>query len=155
MGIPVDQPPEPGAACPYDRALAPIGCLADGELGWLDPPMNIEKSQRVWSYSWARPVPANAAEPNVQVLYLGAIRAIDPWGKSGLVLKLRRWKVAYPELHNQVLPDPTDLYSPKNWRGGGCRIGPKSKSLTRKRENYGMTQRSQRKTSTLHGVCGY
>ncbi len=76
------------------------------ELGWLDPPMNIEKSQRVWSYSLTRPVPAKAAEPNGQILDLGAIRAIDPWGRSGLVLKWRRWKV-------QVLPDATDRYRPE------------------------------------------
>ncbi len=65
------------------------------ELGWLDPPMNIEKIQRVWSYSSTRPVPANTAEPNGQILDLGAIRAIDLWGRSGLVLKWRRWKVAF------------------------------------------------------------
>ncbi len=83
------------------------------ELGWLDPPMNIEKSQRVWSYIWARPVPAKAAEPNGQILDLGAIRAIDPWGKNGLVLKWRRLKVPYPEVHDLVLPDPNNQYSPE------------------------------------------
>ena len=83
------------------------------EDGWLDPPMQIEESDRVWHYSWARPVPARAAEPNGQILDLGAIRAIDPWGKNGLVLKWRRWKVAYPEVHGQVLPDPTSMYDPE------------------------------------------
>jgi hypothetical protein len=87
---------------------------AEGELGWLDPPMKIEKSQRVWSFSWARPVPAKAAEPNGQILDLKAIRAIDPWGGNGLVLKWRRWKVAYPEVHNLVLPDLNDQYSPED-----------------------------------------
>ncbi len=87
--------------------------LPKAELEWLDPPMNIKKSQRVWSYSWARPVPAKAAELNGQILDLGAIRVIDPWVRSGLILKLRRWKVAYQEVHNQVLPDQTDLNSPE------------------------------------------
>jgi hypothetical protein len=50
-----------------------MGASPKAELGWLDPPMNIEKGQRVWSYSWARPVPAKAAEPNGQILDLGAI----------------------------------------------------------------------------------
>ncbi len=48
--------------------------------------MNIEKNQCIWSYSWARPVLAMAAEPNSQILDLGAIRATER-GKSGLVLK--------------------------------------------------------------------
>jgi hypothetical protein len=28
-----------------------------------------------------------------------------------VVLKWRRWRVAHPEVHNQVLPDPTSMYS--------------------------------------------
>ncbi len=82
MVNPADQRPDP------ERPVTTTGprMLAGGvhtgtskaNLEWLDPPMNIEKSQRVWSYSWARPLPAKAAEPNGQILDLGAIRAIDP-----------------------------------------------------------------------------
>ncbi len=65
----------------------PTEASPKAEMEWLDPLMHIEKSQRIWSYRWARPVPAKAAEPNGHILDLGAIRAIDPWGKNGLVLK--------------------------------------------------------------------
>jgi len=89
----------------------PVEASPKAEDGWLDPPMQILRSDRVWTYSWARPVPARAAEPNGQILDLGAIRSIGSWGKNGVVLKWRRWRVAYPEMHNQVPPDATSIYS--------------------------------------------
>ncbi len=60
-----------------------------------------------------RPVPAKAAEPNGQILDLGAIRETDPWGKNGLILKWRRWKVPYPEVHDLVLPDTNNQNRPE------------------------------------------
>jgi hypothetical protein len=159
MGVPVDRKPEPGAASPTTRPRMP----AEGtttvaspkeELGWLDPPMNIEKSHRVWSYSWARPVPAKAAEPNGQILDLVAIRMIDPWGRSGLVLKWRRWKVAYLDVHNQVLPNPNDLYSPEELEKRRLQNWAEEQIADEEARQLRMTQRSQRKMCTLHGVCG-
>ncbi len=67
----------------------------------------------MWSYSWDRPVQARAAEPNGQVLDLGAFRSIVSWGRNGVVLKWGRRRVAHPEVHNHVLPDPTEQYSPE------------------------------------------
>ncbi len=78
-----DQNPERPVPTTEPRMSAggiPTETSPKAEMEWLDPPMHIEKSQRIWSYSWAQPVPAKAAEPNGQILDLGAIRAIDPWG---------------------------------------------------------------------------
>ncbi len=104
-----DQNPERPAPTAEPRMPAggfPTEASPRAEQGWFDPPMQIEKSSRVWSYSWARPIPSRGAEPNGQILDLGAIRAIDPWGKNGLVLKCRRWRVPYPEVHNKVATGP-------------------------------------------------
>ncbi len=71
--------------------------------------MHLEESSRVWSYFWEWQIPGRAAAPNGKILDLGAIRAIDPLEKVGMVLKWRRLKLTYPKVHNQVIPNPTDM----------------------------------------------
>ncbi len=118
MGIPTDRRPETVAASPYNRApdsgwRHPYGSLAEGGTGMAGPTNEHRKNSARLELQLGPTCPGQGRIANGQTLDLGTIRAIDPWGKRSLVLKWRRWRVAYPDEHNQVIPDPTDMYIPE------------------------------------------